>query len=325
MAEYLTKDIRNIALMGHGSEGKTTLTEAMLYAAGHIDRMGKVEDGSTVTDFDAEEKKRGISISAAVAPVGWRDTKFNIIDVPGYFDFIGEALGPLKVVDTCAIVVSGNGSLSVGAEKAWKLAEKEGVARMFIVNQMDKEHANFKKILDELREKYGNSVVPLIIPIGYGAEFKGVVNVLENVAFEGTGKNQKEIPVPEELNDIIAGYVEEITEAAAETDDSLIEKYFEEGSLSSEEMTQGFLKGMAEGSIVPVVAVSATTGIGISSLFRVFKKYLNSPEKTPMQDVEGNDIVCSDSEPFSAYVFKTISDPFVGKLSLVKVASGKLD
>ena len=193
MAEYLTKDIRNIALMGHGSEGKTTLTEAMLYAAGHIDRMGKVEDGSTVTDFDAEEKKRGISISAAVAPVGWRDTKFNIIDVPGYFDFIGEALGPLKVVDTCAIVVSGNGSLSVGAEKAWKLAEKEGVARMFIVNQMDKEHANFKKILDELREKYGNSVVPLIIPIGYGAEFKGVVNVLENVAFEGTGKNQKEI------------------------------------------------------------------------------------------------------------------------------------
>ncbi|MDO5022748.1 MAG: elongation factor G [Eubacteriales bacterium] len=324
MAEYLTKDIRNIALMGHGSEGKTTLTEAMLYAAGHIDRMGKVEDGSTVTDFDQEEQKRGISISAAVAPVEWRDTKFNIIDVPGYFDFIGEALGPLKVADTCAIVVSGNGGLSVGAEKAWKFAEKEGVARMFIVNQMDKEHANFKKVLDELREKYGNSVVPLIIPIGYGAEFKGVVNVLENVAFEGAGKNQKEVPVPENLNDIIAGYVEEITEAAAETDDTLIEKYFEEGTLSNEEIVQGFLKGMAEGTIVPVVAVSATNGIGISSLFRVFKKYLNSPEKTPMEDVDGNKIECSDDSPFSAYVFKTISDPFVGKLSLVKVASGKL-
>ncbi len=324
MAEYLTKDIRNVALMGHGSEGKTTLAEAMLYAAGHIDRMGKVEEGTTVTDFDAEEKKRGISISAAVAPVEWRGTKFNIIDVPGYFDFIGEALGSLKVVDTCAIVVSGNGSLSVGAEKAWKLAEREGVARMFIVNQMDKEHANFKKILDELREKYGSSVVPLIIPIGYGAEFKGVVNVLEGVAFEGAGKDQKEVPVPENLKDIISGYVEEITEAAAETDDALIEKYFDEGTLSNEEIVQGFLKGMAEGSIVPVVAVSAANGIGISSLFRVIKKYLNSPEKTPMKDTEGNKVPCDDNEPFSAYVFKTISDPFVGKLSLVKVASGKL-
>ncbi len=329
MADYLSKDIRNIALMGHGSEGKTTLIEAMLFAAGHIDRQGKVEDGGTVTDFDAEEHKRGISISAAVAPVEYRETKLNVIDVPGYFDFIGEMMGPLRVVQTACIVVNGVNGLSVGSEKAWEYAEKNNVARMFIVNQMDRENANFKKVLDTLRDKYGNSVVPLIIPIGYAAEFKGVVNVLENMAFEGAGKAMKEVPVPEALAGALQTYVEEITEAAAENDDELIEKFFEEGVLSHDEIVRGFLKGMQAGKIVPVVAVSATTGVGVASMMHVMKKYLNSPENTVMKGINPKDDsevtrVCKNDEPFSAFVFKTIADPFVGKLSLFRITSGTL-
>lgn len=330
MAEYATKDIRNIALMGHGSEGKTTLAEALLYAAGHIDRQGRVEDGGTVTDFEQEEQKRGISISAAVAPFEYRDTKVNVIDVPGYFDFIGEVMGPLRVVQTVGIVVDGINGLSVGAEKAWDYATQNKLARMFIVNQMDRENSNFKKVLEMLRDKYGSSVIPLIIPIGYGPEFKGVVNVLEHAAFEGAGKNLKEVPTPENLNDAIQTYVEELTEAAAENDDELIEKFFDEGELTHEEIVRGFLQGMAAGTIVPVVAVSALTGVGVASLMHVIKKYLNSPLGTEMTGVnpktdEVITRVCKSEEPFSAFVFKTIADPFVGKLSLFRVTSGVIN
>ena len=251
MAEYLTKDLRNIALMGHGSEGKTTLAEAMLFAAGNIDRQGKVEDGSTTTDYDPEETKRGISISAAMAPVEWKNVKINLIDVPGYFDFIGESIGPMRVANTVGIVVSAVGGLSVGAEKAWDAATKQGCARMFIINQMDRENADFDKVLQGLRDRYGTSVVPLIAPIGSAAKFKGVVNLLENKAFEGAGKTLKEVPVPAELEDAVAHYIEEITEAAAEADDDLLMKYFEEGELSHEDILVGFRKGMQAGRIVP--------------------------------------------------------------------------
>ncbi|HUM61630.1 MAG TPA: GTP-binding protein, partial [Clostridia bacterium] len=277
MAEYLTKDLRNIALMGHGSEGKTTLAEAMLFAAGNIDRQGKVEDGSTTTDYDPEETKRGISISAAMAPVEWKNVKINLIDVPGYFDFIGESIGPMRVANTVGIVVSAVGGLSVGAEKAWDAATKQGCARMFIINQMDRENADFDKVLQGLRDRYGTSVVPLIAPIGSAAKFKGVVNLLENKAFEGAGKTLKEVPVPAELEDAVAHYIEEITEAAAEADDDLLMKYFEEGELSHEDILVGFRKGMQAGRIVPVVAVSAGSGVGVAKLLDMMADYLNSP------------------------------------------------
>ena len=187
MADYLTKDIRNIALMGHGSEGKTTLAESMLFAAGNIDRQGRVEDGTTTTDFDPEETKRGISISGAMAPVEWKKTKINLIDLPGYFDFVGESFGPLSVVRTVAIVVSSVGGISVGAEKAWDAASKAGAGRMIIVNQMDRENADFDKVLHELRDMYGTSVVPLLVPIGAASSFKGVVILRVNKAFEVAG------------------------------------------------------------------------------------------------------------------------------------------
>ena len=328
MADYKTKDIRNIALLGHGSEGKTTLTEAMLFAAGMIDRQGKVESGNTVTDFDPEENKRAISISAAVAPVEWKGTKINLIDVPGYFDFTGEMMGPLRVAETAAIVVGAVSGLTVGAEKAWAYAKKNNVARMFIVNRMDAENANFERTLSQLRDKFGSSVVPILLPIGEGAGFTGVVNVLENKAYAGKGKDLKEVPVPAAMAGAIESATAEITEAAAEAVDELLEKYFEEGELSHEEILQGFSAGMKSGSIVPVVPASAVTGIGVAKLLDIMSAYLHSPEEAEYTGVNPkNDEAVTRKgagDPFSAFVFKTIADPFVGKLSLLKVCSGTL-
>ncbi len=329
MADFGTQDLRNIALLGHGSEGKTTLTESMLFAAGVIDRQGKVEDGGTVTDFDQEEIKRGISISAAVAPVEWKKSKINLIDVPGYFDFIGEVYGPLRVVQTAAIVVGSVSGVTVGAEKAWDYAAQNGVGRMFIVNQMDRENADFTKVLGALRDKFGSSVVPLVVPMGAGPQFKGVINILENKAYEGSGKGVKEVPVPDSMTSAIEEALAEMTEAAAEADDALLEKYFEEGALSPEEVLVGFRAGMKSGQIVPVVCCSALTGVGIPALMDMMVTYTNSPEGTVAEgtDPKSGDAVtrtCDNKEPFSAFVFKTIADPFVGKLSLVRVMSGTL-
>ena len=331
MAEFTTSNIRNIALMGHGSEGKTTLTEAMLFAAGMIDRQGKVEDGSTVSDFDPEEKKRGFSISASYAPVPWGGKVINVIDVPGYFDFIGEQMGPLRVIETAVIVVGGVNGLSVGAEKAWDNAGKHHLGRMFIVNQMDREHANFEKVTAQLREKYGSSVVPILLPLGEGASFRGVVNVLEKKAYEGAYKKSVEVPMPAELEAEVNEAFEYLTEQAAAADDDLMMKYLEGEELTYDEVMQGFRKGMKDGSIVPVVACSALTGVGIARTMDLMAKYLPSPaheglEQKGKNPKTGEEIsrVCKDEEPFSALVFKTIADPFVGKLSLFRIFSGML-
>ena len=254
----------------------------------------------------------------------------NIIDVPGYFDFIGEAMGPLRVVETAGIVVSAVGGISVGAEKAWKLATKNHVAKMFIVNQMDREHADFHKVEQALREKFGSSVVPIMLPIGNGADFKGVVNVLENKAYERTNKGEpKEIPVPADMADDIEVALEEITEAAAMSDDELTMKYLDEGTLSHEEILEGFKIGMFSGTISPVIPCSALTGVGVAKMLDVIADFLPSPKRavyTGVNPKTGDEVSrkCSNDEPFSAFVFKTIADPFVGKLSLFKVMSGSL-
>ncbi len=328
MAEYQTASIRNIALVGHGSEGKTTLAEAMLYAAGHIDRQGRVEDGNTVSDYDPEEIKRRISIGTAMAPVEWNKTKINFVDVPGYFDFVGEMAGAMRVVKAAAIVVGAVSGLTVGAEKAWAMAEKNGVCRMFIVSRMDTENANYNKVVDQLRDKFGTSVVPLLIPMGEGAAFKGVVNVLENKAYEGVGKTFKEVPVPAAMASTITTAMEELTEAAASADDDLMMKYLEGEELTHEEILQGFQAGMTNGTIVPVIAVSGTTGVGINKLLDTMVSYVPSPAGDVLEGVdakgEKTQVKCSPDGAFSGFVFKTVADPFVGKLSLIKVCSGKL-
>lgn len=328
MASYQTKDIRNIALMGHGSEGKTTLMEALLFAAGAIDRQGRVEDGNTVTDFDAEEIKRKISISAAIAPIDWNEKMLNVIDVPGYFDFVGEMMGPLRVVETAAILVSAVSGIAVGTEKAWDFATKNNVAKMFIVNQMDRDHANFMKIQAQLRERFGNSVVPILLPIGDGANYRGVVNVLENKAYIRVNKGKPQVEeVPADMADDIALALEEITEAAAMSDDELTMKYLDEGSLSHEEILEGFKTGMFSGQICPVVPCSALTGVGVAKLLDVMADFLPSPKRAVFTGVnpktgDEEKRACKSEEPFSAFVYKTIADPFVGKLSLFKVMSG---
>ena len=329
MKEYETGNIRNIAVAGHGSEGKTTLVESMLYLSGAIDRQGRVEDGSTVTDFDAEEQRRGISISSAVAPVEWKGVKLNFVDVPGYFDFIGEMTGPLRVCEGAMIVVNSSSDLSVGAEKAWNNSGKYGVSKFFVINQMDREHANFHKVLDQLRARFGAEVVPILLPLGEGLQFKGVINVLENKAYEISGKTVKEVPVPQDAADQIHMAREEIMEAVAGTDEELMEKFFEEGELSEDEMLRGLRLGIVEGLVVPVGCCAGLSGIGVAPLLDILSAYMPSPDGREMEGVnpkngEKQQRAVSLDQPFSALVFKTIVDKFVGKMSLFKVCSGVL-
>ena len=331
MAEFLTSNIRNIALMGHGGEGKTTLTEAMLYAAHIVDRQGRVEDGNATTDFDPEEVKRHISISAAIAPVDWKEKTINVIDVPGYFDFLGETAGPLRVVETVGIVVSAVTGLSVGAEKAFTAATKANTCRMFIVNQMDRDNASFDNTFKELHEHCGSSVVPVLLPLGEGPKFRGVVNVLEQKAYEGAYDKSKEVPLPEEMKGKVQEALEYLTEQAAAADDDLMMKYLEGEELTHDEILSGFHKGMKDGSIVPVCACSALTGVGIARLLDLITKYMPSPAHLGLthkgvNPATGEEVsrTSHDDEPFSAFVFKTIADPYVGKLSLFRIFSGKL-
>ncbi len=327
MADYKATTIRNIALMGHGGEGKTTLTEAMLFAAGVIDRQGRVEDGNTVSDYDPEEIRRGISINASVIPIDYNGLMFNVIDIPGYFDFIGEIMGPLRVVESAIFVVSAVGGTAVGTEKAMQRAIKHEVSKFFCINQMDREHADFYKVLQQLRDLYGTGVCPVLLPIGDAASFSGVVNVLENKAYTGVGKGRKEIPVPADMGAKIKEAYDAIMEAAAGAEDDLMEKYFEAGELEHDEILRGFRSGVLNGSVIPVAACSAITGIGVGSLMDVMHAYLPSPVGEEHFGVNPNTgseekRLCENDQPFSAFVFKTLADPFVGKLSLFKVRSG---
>ena len=327
MKEYQAGKIRNIAVLGHGSVGKTTLVEALQYVTGAIDRQGRVEDGTTVTDFEPEEVRRHISISAAMAPIEWKDHKVNLIDVPGYFDFAGEMIGPLTVCEGALIVVDAVAGLSVGAEKAWDQCDKYGVARMMVINQMDRDHANFSKTLKSIIDKYGTHIAPIEVPIVENGQFKGVVCILESKAYMGEGKNRTEVPIPDFVMEEVQMARDAIMEAAAGADDDLMEKYFDQGELSGDEIMTGIRKGVLDGSVVPVMCCSAVTRIGTGKLLEDLIDLMPSPEGRVIEGVSprSGDVhqrVCQDDQPFSARVFKTLADPFVGKLSLIKVTSG---
>ena len=329
MKDYQAKNIRNLSVVGHGSEGKTTLVEALLFTAGAIDRQGRVEDGSTTTDFEPEETKRGISISAAMAPLEWKNTKINLIDIPGYFDFAGEQSGPLTVCEGAIITVGAVSGLNVGAEKAWAMCDKTHTSRMIVVNQMDRENANFEKALATITEKYGSHIAPIEVPIVENGKFTGVVCVLENKAFIGEGKTLKEIDIPASVADEVESAREAIMEAAAGAEDELMEKFFEDGELSFEDMMHGLRQGIKDGTVVPVVCCSGITRVGLSKVLDNIIDLMPSPAGAVTVGVNpktGDEVerVCEDSAPFSAQVFKTMADPFVGKLSLMKVVSGSL-
>ena len=329
MKDYTAKNIRNLAVVGHGSEGKTTLGEALLYSTGVIDRQGRVEDGQTTTDYDPEETRRQISISAAIAPIEYRDTKINLIDVPGYFDFAGEMVGPLTVAEGALVVVGAVSGLSVGAEKAWAMCEKTNTCRMVVINQMDRENANFEKALSSITDKYGSMVAPVQVPIFEGGKFVGVASVLKNKAYIGEGKTLKEVDVPDSIRDQLDAAREAIMEAAAGADEELMEKYFENMELSPEDTELGLSKGILEGTVVPVVCCSAVTRVGIQKLMDIVVDLMPWPAKhvqkgTNPKTGEPDERITLDDQPFSAQVFKTMADPFVGKLSLLKVMSGTL-
>ncbi len=331
MKTYQAQDIRNVALVGHSGSGKTTLTESILLATKVTKRQGKVEDGNTISDFGKEEIDRGISIGTSLLPVEWNDTKINILDTPGYYDFVGETFGALRAAEGAILVVDASSGIQVGTEKAWKLLDDNKRPRFIFLNKMDKENIDFDKLMDEMKEKFGDKVFPFALPIFVGEdnEFTGFVNVRDEIAYEYVDGKRVEIPIREDEIERIEEIREAMMEKVAETDDELLEKFFAGEKFSIEEIGKGVRDSMANGELVPVFVGSAEKGIGIRNLLSEITRYIPSPldvETYIGKDKDGEFVErkVNTTEPFSAIVFKTIVDPFVGKLSLFKVGSGKI-
>lgn len=317
--------------MGHNGTGKTSLAESLLYYSKVSDRLGKIEDGTTVLDFDSEEKKRKISISLSVAPIELDNVKINIVDIPGYADFQGECIEGMRAVDVGMIVVSGVSGVKAGSERAWEYCNKIKLPRTIFINKLDRENSNFDRVLDSLHQKFGINVVPIQYPIGLEGEFKGVINIISKQAkiYDVKTKTVKIIDVPEELIQKVEDCKTMIMEAVAETDEVLLDKYFNEGTLSDEEIYTGLIRGCVSGDIAPVMCGSALKVIGMDSLIDDIVECFPSPEYAIPQkalDITKNEEVfigLSQEKPFSALVFKTIADPFVGKISFFRVITGE--
>ena len=308
---YETKNIRNICLLGHGNSGKTSLAESMLFTTGAIDRQGKVSDGNTVCDYDAEEIKRQITISASVAPVEFGGCKINVLDCPGYFDFVGEALAAIRAVEAGVILCSAKDGISVGAERSWKYLKAANVPVAFCISKCDEEHGDYYAVLDALKAKYGSIVCAVTVPMSDGT---GVIDVVHNVAYQTKGGKTSKVTVP--ASD--AGKVEELREALMETaagaTEELMEKFFENMELSEEDTIEGLRIGLRERSVVPVFASAAMSNIGTEALLQGIVDYVSNPAEMDGIDPAGTTV---------GFVFKTISDQF-GKYSFVKIMQGKI-
>ena len=308
---YETKNIRNICLLGHGNSGKTSLAESMLFTTGAIDRQGKVSDGNTVCDYDAEEIKRQITISASVAPVEFGGCKINVLDCPGYFDFVGEALAAIRAVEAGVILCSAKDGISVGAERSWKYLKAANVPAAFCISKCDEEHGDYYAVLDALKAKYGSIVCAVTVPMSDGT---GVIDVVHNIAYQTKGGKTAKVAVP--ASD--AGKVEELREALMETaagaTEELMEKFFENMELSEEDTIEGLRIGLRERSVVPVFASAAMSNIGTDALLQGIVDYVSNPAEMDGIDPAGTTV---------GFVFKTISDQF-GKYSFVKIMQGKI-
>ena len=329
MKQYLAGKIRNVALAGHGGSGKTSLAEALLFKAGAADRLGKVADGNTICDYDPEEIKRQVSVSSTVAPFNWGSVKVNLLDTPGLFDYATGMYEGVRAAESVLIVISGKSGVSVGVEKAFKLANDTGKAKAFFVNKMDNEHADFYKVLEGLKTVFGPAVCPLVVPVVEDHKVQCYVNLVDNKAYQYDDKgNAKEVPMPE-LGHRLEGLQAAISEAIAENDEELMEKYFSGEQFSRDEMLRGIHAGIKAGTIAPVFCGSATTMEGVDMLLDGIVDHLPSAWESASEvgeDANGEpiEIECNDDAPLAAVVFKTIADPFVGKLSFVKVVAGKL-
>jgi len=319
MKEYPPEKIRNVAVIGHGSTGKTSLAEAMLFATGAATRLGKVEDGTTVSDWDPDEQKRAFSVNLSVVPCEWNGHKVNVVDAPGYADFMGEVKCALRAADIALIVVCGASGVQVGTEFAWQFVDEISLPRAVFINRMDRENADFNGTLEQLRSIWGQKCVPLQIPIGSEQALKGVVDLLTMKAYVGEKGEQQD--VPPELADEANAHREKLIEAAAESDDALIEKYLGGDELTEEELAGGIRAGIIAGDIVPVLTGSATRVFGVHALLGAIESMFPSPADLPVK-TDGDALKADSSGPLVALVFKTAADPYVGRLTYFRVFSG---
>jgi elongation factor G len=320
--------VRNVALVGHGGAGKTTLTEALLHHAGGINRMGRVEDGTTVSDFEPEEVKRGLSLSLSLAVVELGQHKLNLLDTPGYADFVGDAAAALRVADLAVFVVSAIEGVEVQTEVLWRMAADLGLPRMVFINKLDRERASFERTLESLRSSLGAGVAPLELPIGEEAAFRGIADLLTDTAFLYDGGSRSTGEIPDDMADAEATVHDALVEGIVVADDDLLERYLEGEVPSVEELERCLAHGVAEGSVFPVVCGSATTGIGIDRLADLICEIGPSPADRPPVPVQAGDelveVACDPDGDCLAFVFDTVADPYVGHVSLFKVLSGTL-
>ena len=331
MKQFQSSDIRNFAIVGHGTSGKTCLAEAMLKLGGETNRLGTIEDGSTTSDYHPGEKSRQISIHATPLHMEWMDKKFNLIDTPGYSDFIGEAIGSLSVVDLAVITIHAVNGVEVGTETMWNHATKLGIPKMLVVNGIDREHTKFDTILAQVRSRFGNNVFPMQLPVNEGPGYDQNVDVLRSklISYQADGSGQMtEGELPDELQEKVKELHEELIEYVAESDDTLLEKFFDEDGLSEEDMRNGIHRAIQDQTFIPLFCTSATSNVGVARVCDFISKYGSSPDdrKTiTAHDQQGNDVEVSlDGSDTVLQIFKTVAESHVGELSLFRVYSGKV-
>lgn len=328
MKVYKTENIRNLALVGHSGSGKTNLTEAMLFQSGATKRIGNVTDKNTTSDFSKEEQQRGTSIGTSVIPVEWRNYKVNIIDTPGYMDFIGEAYTALRASEAALMVIDATSGIEVGTERMWKYTEEIGLPRIIFVNKIDGENVNFRTLMESLEERFGKKVIPFSVPIGEGENFVGVTDVIYQKGFKYNNAAPEETELTHDQIKATERMYEEIAEVVASSDEVLMEKYFSGEKFTREDLLRGVTSALLSGDAVPLLVGSGEKGIGIDILLNTIVNYMPSPDDDRahlgFRYQEGVERTVSEKEPFSAVVFKTNTDPFVGKISIFKVISGIL-
>ncbi len=328
MKDYDAEKIRNIAVVGHGSSGKTSLTSAFLFNAGATSRLTKIESGNTVTDFDPDEIERNISINSAVCFLEWNGCKINLVDCPGYTNFLWDTRASLRAVDAGVLLVCGVAGVEVGTEKVWEMLEDAKLPAVIVINKLDRENSNYTRTVEAIHQFFGRKAVPIQLPIGEEKNFNGVVDLVDKKAYiferNESGKFKEE-EIPEDMKEEAEKKIEELTEMVAENDEQLMEKYFEKGELTSEELIEGLKKSMLGRQFFPIFIASALMNIGTQSILDGIVNFLPSPVERGEVEVEEGTVKPSLDEPFSALVFKTISDPYTGRISLMRIFSGKVN
>ena len=334
MGKILSENIRNIAIVGHSGAGKTSLAEAILFNGKTIDRLGKTSEKNTVMDYDEQEMARGISISLSCAYTYWRDNKINVIDVPGFYDFEGEFEEAMRAVGSAILVADASGDIAVGSEKVVDYCIRRHIPLMIFVNGIDKENADYVKTVEAFKQKYGKKISPTHLPIIRDGKMKGYVSVISSKAFEFTQGGRNEVAVPQNMADELASLKEILTESAAESSEALLDKYLSDGTLTNDEIVSGVKSGLKQGETIPIMGGSALQNMGVINLLHEIVDLLPSPfDRRPVMatsiandDTNGEvySVVCDTEKPFAGQVFKTVADPFVGKLNMIRVFTGTL-